>query len=84
MLPLDRLGVPTQMREISLERTASATSVVARSRPALTISATSSLMPTSRIVLFPALSMSTLARLTSTPTTECPCLAKHAADTQPT
>ena len=32
MLPFDRLGVPTQMREIVDDRTASATSVVARRR----------------------------------------------------
>ena len=84
MLPFGRLGVPTQIREIVDERTASATSVVARSRPAATISATSSAIPSSRIVLFPALSMLTLATLTSTPTTSWPCLAKHAAETQPT
>ena len=83
-LPFGRLGVPTQMSETVDERTASATSVVARSRPEVTISATSSPMPTSRIVLFPALIMSTFAALTSTPTTSCPSFAKHAADTQPT
>ena len=84
MLPFARLGVPTQMSETSDARTASATSVVARKRPDATISATSSPIPTSRIVLLPALNMVTFATLTSTPTTVCPCFAKQAAETQPT
>ena len=84
MLPFGRLGVPTATSDTCVSRTASATLVVARSRPAATCSATSSPIPSSRIVLRPALTMSTFARLTSTPMTSKPCLAKHAADTQPT
>ncbi len=84
MLPLGRLGVPTATSDTEVARTASATLVVARRRPAATCSATSSPIPSSRIVLRPAFTMSTLEALTSTPTTSNPCLAKHAADTQPT
>jgi hypothetical protein len=83
-LPLSRLGVPTQISEMVVSRTAAVTSVVARSRPAATTSATSSPMPCSTIVETPALIMPTLAVLTSTPITVCPSFAKQAAETQPT
>ena len=57
-------------------RTASATDVVARSRPAATPSATRSPMRSSSTGLCPPLTMSTLASLTSTPTTSWPQLGK--------
>jgi hypothetical protein len=72
------------MSDTSERSTASRTSVVALSRPDRRISPTSSAMPCSTIVGTPSLIMSTLGRLTSTPMTVCPSLAKHAAETQPT
>ena len=82
--PFGADGVPTQMNATSLDRTDSATDVVARSRPAATPSATRSPMRSSRTGLCPRLTMSTLASFTSTPTTSWPISARHAADTMPT
>src|SRR3977135_3838025 len=84
MLPLARLGVPTQMIETSVEATAAPTSVVALSRPVARMSDTSSRIPSSTIVDLPALIRSTFVVLTSTPTTVWPSFGRHAADTQPT
>ena len=61
MLPFGRLGVPTQIKRdrVTAHRVGD---VGRRAQPARgTISATSSPIPSSTIVLFPALTMSTLA-----------------------
>ena len=84
MLPLARLGVPTQMIEICVAATAAPTSAVALSRPVARMSDTSSRIPSSMIVDWPALIRPTFVALTSTPTTVWPSFARHAADTQPT
>ena len=82
--PLRRLGVPTHRNEISVCSTAALESVVARSNDALCAWSTSSCMPGSTIGLRPESSCSTFNGLMSTPTTECPLEARHAAVTDPT
>ena len=82
--PLGVLGVPTQISESAAASTASHGSVVARKRPLLTTSVTSSATPGSTTGLLPWLIMSTFRLLTSTPITSQPAFAKQAADTQPT
>jgi hypothetical protein len=76
--------VPTQTSDTSEAATAPAASVVARRRPAPTISPISSPTPASTIGLLPSLMIPTFVALTSTPVTSWPSRAKHAADTQPT
>ena len=72
------------MSDTSLPSTAARTSVVARRRPDSCICRTSSPIPSSTMVLRPALIIATLDSLTSTPMTEKPSRAKQAAETQPT
>jgi hypothetical protein len=84
MPPFGRLGVPTHTRLRSVWRTASASPVVARSRPAATCSAMMVPMSFSMIGDLPALMRSTLVRSGSTPITSCPSRARQAADTAPT
>jgi hypothetical protein len=76
--------VPTQTIDSSVWRTASAGSVTARSRPALTPSSISSARPGSTIGERASLISPTLVSLGSTPITWWPSAAKHAADTLPT
>ena len=68
-LPFRRLGVPTQISDRSVSRTASAVLAVARSRPLARFSWMSSSSPFSTIGLRPSLRLATLSGLTSTPTT---------------
>ena len=82
--PFFRLGVPTHTNETSELSTASVASVVARRREARFASATISFMRASMMGVRPEPSISTFARLTSTPITLWPMDAKHAADTEPT
>src|SRR6266446_9071263 len=83
-LPFFKLGVPTQTNETSEFSMAAVASVVACSTPARWASATISLMRASMIGVRPESIISTLARLTSTPTTLWPMEAKQAAETDPT
>jgi hypothetical protein len=83
-LPFGADGVPTQTSEIALQATASAASVVARRLPSRTARSTSSPIRSSTIGARPALIMSALTGLTSTPTTSCPIEARQAAETHPT
>ena len=69
MPPFGRLGVPTHTSARSVWRTASPTSVLARSRPAATCSWMISPMSFSMIGDLPALIRSTLVRSGSTPIT---------------
>src|ERR1700680_654357 len=82
--PLERLGVPTQIKARSEFKTASSVAIVVFNRPALTTSARSSLSPGSTIGDTPLLIIATFSLLISTPTTACPALAKQAAVTHPT
>ncbi len=68
-LPLGADGVPTQTSDSSVAATASAASVVARSAPRAVVSAISSPMRSSTMGACSPLMRSTLAGLTSTPTT---------------
>lgn len=83
-LPFSWDGVPTQISEISVFSTASRTSVVARSRPSLTVFEIISPMSFSMIGVVPWLIRSTLVRFGSTPTTVCPSVARQPAETAPT
>src|SRR6185436_12748581 len=84
MPPFDRLGVPTQTNTRSLMRTASATSLVARSRPRPTCSSMISGRSFSMIGERPELMRSTLVFSGSTPMISWPSFARQAADTAPT
>src|SRR6266545_4948434 len=82
--PLERDGVPTQIRARWLSATASAALVVARSRPFFTISAMSSPSPGSTSGDSPRPTAPTLSGFTSTPMTSWPARARQAAVTHPT
>src|SRR5258706_2795878 len=84
MPPFGWLGVPTQTNARSVWRTASPTSVEARSRPAAACSAMISPRSFSMMGERPELIRSTLVFSGSTPRTSCPSLARHPADTAPT
>ncbi len=83
-LPLEFPGVPTQTIEMSHAEIASAASVVARKVPEETVSSRSRSTSFSTIGLEPRFTKSTLSGFVSTPITECPSLARQAADTTPT
>src|SRR5258708_29374436 len=83
-LPLRKLGVPTQRKEISDWRTAALVSVLACSRQALWLCAISSANPGSSTGGRPDSNISTYAVFTSTPRTRYPLLARQAAVTAPT
>src|SRR5258705_1986971 len=68
----------------SVDRPASAVSVVARREPSATLDDRSSPSPGSTIGLLPALTDPTFSALTSTPTTSWPSVASEAAETLPT
>src|SRR4029077_2209011 len=80
-LPLSLLGVPTQTREMSPSL---CTRGVACKRPASTPRRINCSKSGSIIGLFPELMRETLSSCKSTPVTEWPISAKHAAVTQPT
>jgi hypothetical protein len=84
MPPFGWLGVPTQTSAMSVCRTASESSVLARNLPAATCSAMIEPMSFSMIGALPALIRSTLVRSGSTPITSWPSRARHPADTAPT
>ena len=80
-LPFSLLGVPTQTKEIS---PSFSTSWTACSRPASTPSEINASKPGSITGLLPELMRETFISCKSTPVTEWPISAKHAAVTQPT
>ena len=82
--PSARIGVPTAMNTISLARTASATSVVKRSRPACTLRAIISPSDGSKNGTSPARSCAIFAASSSTQTTTLPSSEKHVPVTRPT
>jgi len=77
-------GVPTEITEISVVATASATLVVARRRPALIAAASRSPISSSTIGDRPLFINATLPSLTSMPITSNPSFAKQPHDTAPT
>jgi len=83
-VPLGKLGVPTEIMEISVPSTASAASVVARRPPEAWAARTRSGTPASTMGDWPALIKSTLAGLVSTPTISWPSFARQTAETAPT
>src|SRR5262250_1610989 len=84
MRPLARLGVPTQISEMSDSAIACSLEVVARRRPEPTTSRKRSGRPGSTIGDVAALIIATFSALTSTPTTVWPAFARQAAVTHPT
>ena len=84
MLPLSRLGVPTQISDTSVARIASSTSSSAVSRPACLPACIKSLSRGSTTGGSPSRKHCRLVALTSRPMTWCPAAEKQAADTAPT
>src|SRR5215467_14703618 len=84
MRPLARLGVPTQISEMSDSAIACSLEVVARRRPEPTTSCKSSGSPGSTIGEVAELIIATFSAFTSTPTTAWPAFARQAAVTHPT
>src|SRR5215470_18327820 len=84
MRPLARLGVPTQISEMSDSAIACSLEVVARRRPEPTTSRKRSGSPGSTIGDVAALIIATFSAFTSTPTTAWPAFARQAAVTHPT
>ena len=77
-------GVPTQISETSVARTASCASEVTTRLPAATTAAVRSPISASTIGDVPCRRADILSGFTSTPTTRWPREARHAALTQPT
>src|SRR5262249_22345697 len=82
--PLARLGVPTQISEMSDAAIACSLELVARRRPVPTTSRRSSGNPGSTIGEVAELIIATFSAFTSTPTTAWPAFARQAAVTHPT